>query len=290
MPATGQWAGPGERKNVFERFSIKPKGEKSNPAEKQAPKKQPKPPAPERTTELTPELREQILQSYKERYEESDQPWRSMVAEVSSATSAARQVVSKVLREYKYPHPELTPEQRERAIEMYAGYVERGERPPDGRRRTIAKALGVTFMDVKNAVYEWSKTRYQQSQTPELRRENYFAIEKAYWAELDNPRYPLHELPGRLADQLGFVNSYQVARWLDMLHEDINKFAQIPDVEAEIEQRIIEAYQAYLAAPSPPEQGLHTTIAAQISGITKHQVHKVLQKHRLRRRAEYPLS
>ena len=57
----------------------------------------------------------------------------------------------------------------------------------------------------------------------------------------------------------------------------------------EVQQQILDAYQAYLQAPEPPEHGLHYSIAGQIAKVSPRQVHKVLQNYRHRRRAEYPL-
>jgi hypothetical protein len=75
-----------------------------------------------------------------------------------------------------------------------------------------------------------------------------------------------------------------------MLHDDQSRFDNIADAPPEAEEQIIEAYRRYLAAPQPPEAGLHGAIARQIDGVNGRQVHKVLQRYRYRRRDEYPLK
>jgi hypothetical protein len=63
----------------------------------------------------------------------------------------------------------------------------------------------------------------------------------------------------------------------------------VPDPPTEVQQQILDAYMEYLAAPAPPEHGLHYSIAGRIGKVSPRQVHKVLQKYRHKMRAEYPL-
>ncbi|MGH9844293.1 MAG: hypothetical protein ACREEM_36685 [Blastocatellia bacterium] len=257
------------------------------------PPKEPKPPRPPKATEVTPEQIAQIEQIYRERFANSQEPggptWLDMVKTISDEVWINRKVVSSRLRKIVYPDVPLTPELKSRIIEKYRHYVEHGERPPAGRRKTIGQELGVPFTQVRSIVYEWSLAQFKQSPTPELTREQRFEIEKLYWAELEARQRRLEDIPGFLADRLGNVNSYQVSRWFDQLHDDDTRFAGVPDVTPEVEEKILEAYRQYLASPAPPEKGLHATIAGITGGITTRQVHKTLQRYRNRRRAEYPL-
>lgn len=242
---------------------------------------------------ITPELKERIAQIFRERFEEGWKagsiPWADLVMTISDELWLGRKAVSQALNNIAYPDVPITPEIKARIIAMYKGYVERGERPADGRRKTIGRQFGVPFQQVKNIVYQWSLEQYKNSPTPELTREQRFEIEKLYFAELDRQRHPLDSLPDKLTAQLGFPNSYQVSRWLDQLHDDDARFAGVPEAAPEVEERIIDAYKQYLAAPAPPEKGLHATIAEAVGGITTRQAHMTLQKYRKQRRSEYPL-
>jgi predicted nucleic acid-binding Zn-ribbon protein len=246
--------------------------------------------SPPKSHEMTAELRERIEQIYRERFAGSETAWRDMVAHISDQVWLNRKVVSAALHEIVYPMVPITPEMESRIIDMYRGYVERGERPENGRRRTIGQELGVPFHQVRNIVYHWAQSQYTLSPVPDLSREQRFAIEKLYWEELGKQRYHLNDLPAKITEELGFVNSFQVCRWLDTLHDDDVKFMNVPDVTPEQRERIIEAYQQYLASPKPPELGLHSTIASQIGGLATRQVHKVLQAFRKQQRANYPLQ
>ena len=110
-----------------------------------------------------------------------------------------------------------------------------------------------------------------------------------YWDEINQRRYRLTELPDRIAESLGYVTRWQVLRWLDVLHDDQRAFANVPDPAPEAQQQILDAYAEYLGLPSPPEHGLHYSIAGRIAKVSPRQVHKVLQNYRHRMRAEYPL-
>ncbi len=273
----------------------KPPAKRFEPRPARKPNAAPKPPKeqvkrPPKVAELTPELREQIKQVYGQQFAGSEQPLKEIIIQISDNLWVTRRAVGQVINKVLNPDVVVSPEQKARVIEMYKGYVERSERPEKGRRNTIGQALGIPFRQVRDIVYEWSKTQYSASPTPDLSREQKFEMEKIYWNELDQKRYPLGELPAKIAEQVGFASAYQVSRWLDMLYDDESKFANVADVPPETEQRIQEAYRQYLAAPQPPEHGLHFTIASQVGEVNQRQVHKVLQRYRYRRRDEYPLK
>jgi hypothetical protein len=267
------------------------------------PPKEKKPPRPAKAVEATPEQIEQIEQLYRTRFagvaatepDGAPEPtlanpsWHEMVKVISDELWVNRKTVSAHLRKIVHPDVPVSPELKVQIIERYKGYVERGERPPAGRRKTIGKEFGVPFTQVRSIVYEWSLQQFKQSPTPDLSRELRFEIEKLYWAELDAAAHRLEDIPALLAEKLGSVNAYQISRWFDMLHDDDARFAGVPDVPAETEQKILDAYRQYLTAAAPPEKALHATIAESVGGVTGKQVHKTLQRYRNRRRAEYPL-
>jgi hypothetical protein len=245
---------------------------------------------PPKAGELTQELRERIEHIYREEYADKDIPRAEMVQQISDKLWLKRSIVSAMIHRIQQPEIDLTPELKARVIEIYEGYVRRGERPADGRRKTISHMLGIPYHQVKDLVYEWSLSQYEMSPTHDLSREQKFAMEKVYWDELKQKRYRFNELPERIAEQVGYATSYQVARWLDMLYDDDRKFEKVDDPPDEIVQRIRGGYLQYLEAPKPPELGLHTTLAQQIGGITARQVHKVLHQFRKELRAAYPLQ
>ena len=273
------------------RFGSKP----VRPLTKEAPPREPKPkreprPLIPKAAELTPELSEQIAQIYQEQFAGSDARAREIIAQISDRVWLQRKVIVPIVHRLIHPAVTITPELKERIIEMYKGYVERSERPAGGRRRTISDAVSVPLHQVRNIVYEWSQSQYAQSPTPELSRNQLFEIEKVYWDEIERIRYRYSELPQKLAERLGYATAYQISRWLDMLHDDPSRFDNIADVSPDAERQIIEAYRQYLAAPQPPDKGLHGSIADQIEGVNGRQVHKILQRYRYQRRDEYPLK
>jgi hypothetical protein len=285
-PAADRPPIPAPRGRPAENRSVKPGPGAGAAAQKKIEKKPQKPP---KTIVMTPELREQIKQIYQEQFANTEILWRDMVSRISEKLWVGRKHVSAALREIVYPQITVTPELKDRIIEMYKDYVERSERPPAGRRKTISQVLEVPFGQVRDIVYQWSQSQYNQSPTPELSREQKFEVEKLYLDELKKQRYRLDEIAVKISEQLGYITSYQVRRWLDKLYDDDKKFQNAADVSPETEQAILDAYRRYLASPQPPELGLHATIAQAVGGVTNRQVHKVLQRYREQQRENYPL-
>jgi hypothetical protein len=254
-----------------------------------APRKQKTPRAP-RIEALTPELRNRILEIYQGEFVGKESALRDINSQIATKLWIKRKLVADVLQDYLNTSKiEITPEIREKAIDMYRRFVETGYRPDGGRRHAISKTLGVPYKQMMKIIRDWAKSEYEKSPTPEPSRMQLFEIEKLYWTEMDNQRYRLMELPEKMADQLGYVTRWQILRWLDILHDDERAFSNVPDPSPEIQEQILKAYQDYLAAPEPPEHGLHYTIANLIDGLTPRQVHKVLQNYRHQRRMDYPL-
>ncbi|MFY9556379.1 MAG: hypothetical protein WAV20_18680 [Blastocatellia bacterium] len=238
---------------------------------------------------LTPELRTRIIEIYETEYADSPVQTREVHAQIATKLWLKRQLVADVIREITQSKVALTDELKARAIEVYQRFVESGHRPEGGRRRAISSALGLPYKQVMKIIREWSMTEYEKSPTPNPSRQQLFEVEKMYWDELNERRYRLTELPGIIADKLGYISRWQVLRWLDVLHDDQRAFANVPDPSPEAQQQILDAYVEYLQSPAPPEHGLHYSIAGQIAKVSPRQVHKILQNYRHKMRAEYPL-
>jgi hypothetical protein len=239
--------------------------------------------------DLTPDVRNRIVELYEKEYAGQAVTTRDMHAQIANRLWLKRQLVADVIKEMSQAKAVTTEEQKTRAIEMYRRFVESGHRPEGGRRRAISVALGVPYKQVVKLIREWSLAEYEKSPTPTPTRQQLFEIERLYWDELHSERYRLTELPTRIAEQLGYVTAWQVLRWLDVLHDDERAFSNVPEPSEEVQGQILEAYKDYLTATSPPEQGLHYSIAGRIGKVSPRQVHKVLQSYRHKRRANYPL-
>jgi hypothetical protein len=246
-------------------------------------------PRPPKASVLTPELRERILECYEKEYSNQQGRLREVNAQIAEKLWVKRKLVADVIRDVTQARAQLTNELRVRAIEMYQRFVENGHRPEGGRRRAISSAFGVPYKQVMNLIREWSLAEYSKSPTPSPDRQQLFEVEKVYWKELHLKRYRLTELPLKIAEELGYITRWQVLRWLDVLHDDERVFANVPDPPQEIQEQILAAYTDYLESDSPPEHGLHYTIASRIDKVTPRQVHKVLQSYRHQMRSEYPM-
>src|SRR5262245_52768955 len=238
---------------------------------------------------LTPDLRRKVIEVYEAEYANGPVQTREVHAQIANKLWVKRQLVADVIREITQSKVALTDDLKARAIEMYQRFVESGHRPEGGRRRAISSALGLPYKQVMKIIREWSMAEYETSPTPNPTRVQLFEIEKMYWDELNRKRFRLTEMPAKIADELGYVSRWQVLRWLDVLHDDERAFANVPDPSPEAQAQILEAYVEYLSSPAPPEHGLHYSIAGQIAKVSPRQVHKVLQNHRHKMRAEYPL-
>jgi hypothetical protein len=238
---------------------------------------------------LTPELRLRVVEIYEAEFADGGVQTREVHAQIASKLWLKRQLVADIIREITQSKIALTDDLKVRAIEMYQRFVESGHRPDGGRRRAISSALGLPYKQVMKIIREWSMAEYETSPTPNPSRLQLFEIEKMYWDELNLKRYGLTELPSKIAEQLGYVTRWQVLRWLDVLHDDERAFANVPDPSPEAQKLILDAYVEYLRLSAPPEHGLHYSIAGQLAKVSPRQVHKTLQSHRHKMRADYPL-
>jgi hypothetical protein len=248
-------------------------------------KKGPRPPKP---TELTDELREKIAQAFREANGSDAAKIRDMHATLAERLWVRRWMVAEVIQDLSARETRLTTEQKVAVADHYRAFVESHARPPNGRRKTIATQLNVPVKEVVLAVREWARRQEAESPSPKLSRQQLFDIEKAYWREIEAARYPLAEFPERLSESLGFANRWQILRWIDVLHDDPRAFENVPEPAPELKQATIDAYREYIASDTPPDKGLHQTIADQLGGDLKpRQVHKVLQNYRHQRRQQY---
>lgn len=248
-------------------------------------KKGPRPPKP---TELTAELRDRISKEFRESNGDQKATVRDLHATIAEKLWVRRWMVAEVIQDLTSRQARLSNDERTKAAELYKNMVESHERPAGGRRKMIATQMNVPVKEIILAVRDWARKQEAESPNPRLSRQHLFEIEKAYWNEIEQARYPLDELPERLSESLGFANRWQILRWIDVLHDDPKAFENVPDPEPDVKQAIVDAYKEYLAADTPPEKGLHQTIAEQLGESVKpRQVHKVLQNYRHEQRDSY---
>ena len=174
----------------------------------------------------------------------------------------------------------LTKEQEQEVRKRYQAYVEEMERPPKGRRKSIAAEMGLPYRAVVLAVRKWNQG---QSQATDLSRAELFSVEKSYFRCLEKGS-SLSRIKEQITQETG-LNYWQVCRYLDLLHDGEDRLREVPDVSPEQRKAILAEYHAYLSAPGPPGPPLHTLIAER-TGVNPKQVHKVLLAYRLGRLRE----
>ncbi|MGQ9525642.1 MAG: hypothetical protein ACUVTZ_12490 [Armatimonadota bacterium] len=238
-------------------------------------------PARPRIVELTDELRAAIQQACQRYSAVPNLRLRDLHRKIAHELNTTRALVSEVLHGPHRVRGELPSEIREEIIRRYTDMVYRVYRPDGGRRRLIAAQMEVAFSAVSDVVREWRAGLADDVRV--LSRQQCFEIEKAYWRHLEAGQVPLSELPRVIADELGFTE-WQVARRIDLLHEDTAKLASVEHPGPELAERIEAAYREYLKRREPPRDSLHITFAKTF-GITPKQVYLVLLNYRNRVRA-----
>ncbi len=166
----------------------------------------------------------------------------------------------------------LTPEQRRQIEERYRAMVASGERPPEGRRKTITRELRLPYALVSEAVKSYLHRE-------RLRRTN-FEIEKIYWREVLAGQDDARAIVECAAAELG-LDPGRIWWWLEKLHEWRKVLDAEPEVSETQRAAILSFYQEYLKRGAPPEKGLHLLISEAIGDVTPRQVHKVLLQYRL---------
>jgi hypothetical protein len=252
---------------------------------KKAREKKPSPPPPvpkppeQEPAVLTEELKDRVLQEYEACRDRPDYPLRKVHQEIARKLGIKRVLVVEALQGIAKRRV-LTPEEEAEVVRRYRDYVERLERPPAGRRKTIAKDLQVPFRLVASAVQGWKRTLRP---VEELTREQRFEIEKAYF-RLGEERKPLKDILDEIGQKSG-LSHWQILRFLDLIHDGEKLLKKVPEVTEEQGQIILSGYLDYLSAPAPPGPFLHTLLAEK-SEATYKQVHKVLLTYRLNRLRE----
>jgi hypothetical protein len=172
---------------------------------------------------------------------------------------------------------ELTPAQIQEMVERYQTYVQRLERPPKGRRKTIAAEMGLPNRNVVLALRQWNQ---QQAQFKELTREERFSVEKAYFYYLERIN-SFSEIKEQISQETG-LSPWEVSRYLDILHDGAEKLRKVPNGSSDQETAVLEEYRKYLSASGPPSSPLHPLIGER-TGVLPKQVYKVLLTYRLGR-------
>ena len=202
-------------------------------------------------------------------------PSNDLFIPLAQKFSLPKGLVSQIVKEELAKAPLPEPIQK-RIVSLYLGYVKRLERPPSGRRKTIAGTLQVPYRKVAVVVRDWKQTQPLIADIPRAIR---FEIEKKYFDFITRGK-TVDEITKRLAQKTGFTE-WQVVRYLDLLHDGQKALKNIPNVPYEIRLQVEGEYRDYLKQIAPPDSTLHDLLA-QRANITHKQVHKVLLNYRLR--------
>jgi len=233
-------------------------------------------------TQLTDELRSAIEEAYR-RY--SDAPGlklKDIHRKIADQLNTTRAIVSEVLHGPARTALPLSPDLRDEIVQRYVRMVYQCERPRGGRRRLIAAQLNLPFTQVAEVIQEWRAALSDDVRV--LSRQQLFDIEKAYWRHLESREVTLLDIPKVVARELGFTE-WQVARRIDLLHEDLSKVANAEHPSPELVERIEAAYREYLGRSEPPRDPLHKAFSKAF-GVTTKQVYRVLLEYRNRVRAQ----
>jgi hypothetical protein len=174
----------------------------------------------------------------------------------------------------------LTKEQEQEIMKRYQAYVEGMERPPKGRRKSIAADMGLPYHAVILAVRKWNQG---QAKAEDLTRDERFLVETSYFRRLAREG-SLSRIKEQITQETG-LSYWQVCRYLDLLHDGEDRLREVADVSPEQRIAILAEYHAYLSAPGPPGPPLHALIAERTE-VSPKQVHKVLLAYRLARLRE----
>jgi hypothetical protein len=231
---------------------------------------------------LTDELRAAIIEEYDKYKNDAETPLRLVHGKIAFELKIKKHLVAQVIRELRGeplpPQVTLTEDQKRDIVEAYRDYVESGERPLTGRRKTIAAEMGLPYGAVAQVVNEWSQ---KMPKVDTLTRDQRFDIEKRYLRHLEKKDVPLNDIPEVIAEEMS-LDRWQTLRWIDLLYDGTEELSRIPDPTPEQREAIEAAYEQYLASKSPPEPPLHQLFSEQI-GATPKQVHKVLLQYRIQR-------
>ncbi len=227
----------------------------------------------------TSDLKRQISMEYEAR-KDQDEPSGGIVHKESAGKLKVNE--APVARTVALAKAEvvLTKEQENEIIKRYHAYVERMERPPRGRRKTIASEMGLPYRAVVLAVRKWCQ---EQPEAKDLSREERFSVEKSYFRFVEKES-SFSRIKEQIIQETGF-SPWQVSRYLDMLCDGEDRLREIPDISPEQRTAVLAEYHAYLSASNPPGPPLHALIAER-TGVNPKQAHKALLAYRLGRLRE----
>ncbi|MDI6756048.1 MAG: hypothetical protein QME78_16885 [Thermodesulfobacteriota bacterium] len=228
---------------------------------------------------LTEELKVQILKEFEPFREDKTLLRRAVHSRIAKKLKVKRMLVAQALQGGER-EVVLTEEVEKEVVNRYRSYVLKLERPARGRRKTIAREMGIHFRTVALAVWKWNR---QQPTLKELTREQRFFIEKSYLLKLKS-RKPLGEVVEEIAQEAA-CPPLQVFRYLDCIHDGQNGLKKVPEASPDQKETILAGYAEYLSGSAPPEILLHTLLAEK-AGVNHKQVHKVLLNYRLERLRE----
>lgn len=238
-------------------------------------------------------LRRSVEHAYSYYAEEPNIALREIIDKICLEFGLERRVVHEIVAPVhtsyiRQQSTQLTPQQRKEIGDRYQNMVLSGARPAAGRRKQIARDIGLPTNAVVAVVAQWAWNHHDPR---ELSREQKFLIEKCYWKQAGigggepvNSGKPLRiaDINHKIAAELSFP-SFAVARWVDQLHDDPRPMNRIPSLDEEVREAIEAAYRVYLAADKPPAESLHRELAEQF-GCTVRQAHKTLLLYRWRER------
>jgi predicted RNA-binding Zn-ribbon protein involved in translation (DUF1610 family)/AraC-like DNA-binding protein len=225
---------------------------------------------------LTEALRERVCACYESYRGRTDLTLKNIHKEIAKELQLPKSLVAGALHRERI----LTAQEEKEVIRRYQRYVTRMERPLRGRRRTIAEEMGIPYGTVADCLREWTG---KQPSLQSLTREQRFRIEKNYFRFLEEGK-TLAQTMAEIAKETAF-DPWQVARYLDLLHDGEQRLKKVPQVTDDQREVILTGYGDYLAAPSPPGPFLHDVLKEKAGGTDK-QVYKVLLAYRLSRLRE----
>jgi predicted RNA-binding Zn-ribbon protein involved in translation (DUF1610 family) len=235
--------------------------------------------APERAQSpllLTEELRDRVCACYESYRGRTDLTLKKIHKEIAKELQLPKSLVARALHWERI----LTLQEEKEVVRRYQRYVSRMERPLRGRRRTIAEEMGIPYATLAHCLREWMG---KQPSLQSLTRGQRFRIEKDYFRFLEEGK-SLAQTMAEIAKETGF-DRWQVARYLDLLHDGEQRLIKVPEVTDDQREIILAGYRDYLAAPSPPGPFLHDVLKEK-AGVTDKQVYKVLLAYRLSRLLE----
>ena len=246
---------------------------------------------PAAPVKVTDSLKRSVEHAY-EYYADPDAPLKDVLDKICVEFALPRKVVHEIIS------PIHTARLRERSAQLsqdtakqvgaqYEAMMIAGSRPAGGRRKQIARDLLIPAKAVMAAVGQWSWRHHDPRQ---LSRVQKFQIERTYWEHIhrgdpdDAGRLlpSLTDVVQAVAHDLG-MPWMAVARWVDVLHDDIRPLSRAPGLTTELEQAIRSAYLDYLDGQAPPTDSLHRTLSDRFNCSVR-EVHRALLLYRWQER------